>query len=406
MFNVKTVFLYCLNLLTTKPVQSIWYRSAKRRQTNKRSPIRVFARHFMASHGPKASSGGQRRLSLACTNAQANLSLRYTHVQYCRKCCVLVQTFQHIYTYIDEVNFCNELIMLWTTLFLHYLLDLWVGQPLFIQDCVCAQGKLCAGWSESSLSGCRGYGSLAAHRVTCEDSDQTAWMRRLIWVFTGRICHLAGNAVPRLKILIIYVHITDEVNFYKDKPWFGRLYYYTSCSLHQVCHLFWVVPWKRVICGMWTARALVRLRIITVWSGLLALPMYSEKALICLRIITVWWGLLALPINSLRTLVRLRIVTVWSGLSAFPVYLVKVSRFCKRSPNIPQGTPCLPFKHICIFLLIYKLKNLAFFFLIVKNGGEESKDVWITFARILVALNWTCVFLIWLHSFIIVYIKR
>ena len=33
-----------------------------------------------------------------------------------------------------------------------------------------------------------------------EDSDQTARMRRLIWVFDGHTCNLVGNAVPRLNV--------------------------------------------------------------------------------------------------------------------------------------------------------------------------------------------------------------
>ena len=41
-------------------------------------------------------------------------------------------------------------------------------------------------WSESSLSVWRKLGSLATHWVHSEDSDQTGWMPRLIWVFAGR----------------------------------------------------------------------------------------------------------------------------------------------------------------------------------------------------------------------------
>ena len=33
-------------------------------------------------------------------------------------------------------------------------------------------------------------GSIATHWVHSEDSDQTGWMPRLIWVFAGRTCHL------------------------------------------------------------------------------------------------------------------------------------------------------------------------------------------------------------------------
>ena len=35
--------------------------------------------------------------------------------------------------------------------------------------------------------------------VSCEDYDQTVWMRNLIRVFTGRTSKTIGNAVPRLK---------------------------------------------------------------------------------------------------------------------------------------------------------------------------------------------------------------
>ena len=42
-------------------------------------------------------------------------------------------------------------------------------------------------WSESSLSAWWNYASLAIKNVPSEDSDQPAWMRRLIWIFAGRI---------------------------------------------------------------------------------------------------------------------------------------------------------------------------------------------------------------------------
>ena len=42
-------------------------------------------------------------------------------------------------------------------------------------------------WSESSLSAWWNYLSLAVKNAPSEDSDQPARMRRLIWIFTGRI---------------------------------------------------------------------------------------------------------------------------------------------------------------------------------------------------------------------------
>ena len=43
-------------------------------------------------------------------------------------------------------------------------------------------------WSESSLSTRRNFVSFAIENVPCEDSDQTAWMRSLIWIFAMRTC--------------------------------------------------------------------------------------------------------------------------------------------------------------------------------------------------------------------------
>ena len=46
--------------------------------------IRVFVEHSACSQGPKVYSGGQRR-------QQADLSLRRTQMQSCRKCCIPAQ---------------------------------------------------------------------------------------------------------------------------------------------------------------------------------------------------------------------------------------------------------------------------------------------------------------------------
>ena len=43
-------------------------------------------------------------------------------------------------------------------------------------------------WSESSLSAWRNVAPLAIQNAPGEDSDQTARMRRLIWIFAGRTC--------------------------------------------------------------------------------------------------------------------------------------------------------------------------------------------------------------------------
>ena len=50
------------------------------------------------------------------------------------------------------------------------------------------------------------FGLLATHLVPIEDSDQIAWMHRLISVADGRICQLvlfAGNTVIFIKVFYL-----------------------------------------------------------------------------------------------------------------------------------------------------------------------------------------------------------
>ena len=57
---------------------------------------------------------------------------------------------------------------------------------------------MCPVWSESSLSAWRKLGSLATHWAHSEDSDQTGWMPRLIWVISGGTCHFVCFVMTRL----------------------------------------------------------------------------------------------------------------------------------------------------------------------------------------------------------------
>ena len=58
-----------------------------------------------------------------------------------------------------------------------------------------------------------------------EDSDQTGWMPRLIWVFAGRTCHYVGFVTRRLKFGCWF--------------WFWRfLSYHSNCfNSHKYCIL-------------------------------------------------------------------------------------------------------------------------------------------------------------------------
>ena len=116
-------------------------------------------------------SGSLTQVSLYCTNTQADIGPPCPCM---RKC-----PFSHIENYMSRATAFPTRLHL---------------RPAKTQISL----RIRAVWSEFPLSAWPRFGSLATHRVSCEDSDQTARMRRLIWFFAGRTCNLEGNAVPRL----------------------------------------------------------------------------------------------------------------------------------------------------------------------------------------------------------------
>ena len=74
--------------------------------------------------------------------------------------------------------------------FKHFIDTVSAGTLRFLYDCMCAQRKLRSACTSAQLIRVccppEDSGSLAIHRVPCEDSDQTVRMRRLIRVFAGR----------------------------------------------------------------------------------------------------------------------------------------------------------------------------------------------------------------------------
>ena len=83
-------------------------------------------------------------------------------------------------------------------------------------------------WSESLLSAWRKFGSLATHWAHSEDSDQTGWMPRLIWVFAERtlillVLSCGGSSKHwKLQINCLWLDILEKFcyNFERrDKKW-------------------------------------------------------------------------------------------------------------------------------------------------------------------------------------------
>ena len=82
------------------------------------------------------------------------------------------------------------------------LIVIWVKASQNRQNDMCPQRRFRLAWasaypvwSESLLSTWRSLGSLSVLKAHIEDTDQTGWMPRLIWVFTGRTSHSVGFVV-------------------------------------------------------------------------------------------------------------------------------------------------------------------------------------------------------------------
>ena len=183
------------------------------------SLIRVFA---VRSVGRTQASCWQRKLWSDWADAQADLSLRWAHMTFCRFCRALSQSFRCPH---------EETLHPWLSK---------VAQWRFWLDCAYAQAELNLQWalmSEGRLTGVAPHtcmcpemsqrttkptkwhvhtvgiqislgirpvwseSSLCAQWVTkdrsflhadSEESDQTGRMPRLIWVFAGRTCHFVA----------------------------------------------------------------------------------------------------------------------------------------------------------------------------------------------------------------------
>ena len=95
------------------------------------------------------------------------------------RACVVRKLHKGPFPYFTRINYC-----------LNYMSHtvrkrtFWHVRPKKTQISLCN----CAVWSEFPLSTRRHFAPLAIQNAHNEDSNQTAWMRRLIWIFAGRTC--------------------------------------------------------------------------------------------------------------------------------------------------------------------------------------------------------------------------
>ena len=76
--------------------------------------------------------------------------------------------------------------------------------------------RIRAGWSESSLGAFWIAKDAKFLHADNEDSNQTARMRRLIWVFVGRTCQ---------KVRFLTLRFDDLISFYQSKTTWNKVRY-------------------------------------------------------------------------------------------------------------------------------------------------------------------------------------
>ena len=95
--------------------------------------------------------------------------------------------------------------------------------------------SICLVWSESLLSAWGKLGSFATHWVLSENSDQTGWMPRLIWVFPG----LTG-------ILLVLSWGGSNVEFILNKDKYLNQRFKFKNYLDRVKQIWYLSPMKAV----------------------------------------------------------------------------------------------------------------------------------------------------------------
>ena len=155
-------------------------------------------------------------------------------------------------------------------------------------------------WSESSLCAQWVAKDPSFLHADSEDSDQTGQMPRLIWVFTGRMCHFVGFVMRQLIYICMFFLINEHKLVELELTWmilkmnnntydnsitvkvklafqsfvnqFKKKHTHNSficCDDNSANDDFYLgqVMWKCVLCHMRTTKVQISLRIRAVWSA-------------------------------------------------------------------------------------------------------------------------------------------
>ena len=121
-------------------------------------------------------------------------------------------------------------------------------------ECGPAKTQISLGWSAPLLFAWRKLGSLATHWAHGEDSDQTGWMPRLIWVFAGRtlillVLSCRGSMNLKLSLLLAnWLYLSYDVTVIQR-----LMSCHKNCmTTHYItlgywCVTSWCHPWQRYV---------------------------------------------------------------------------------------------------------------------------------------------------------------
>ena len=129
-------------------------------------------------------------------------------------------------------------------------------------------------WSESSLSAWRKLGSLATHWAHSQDSNQSGWMPRLIWVFAGRrvtllVFSLRGSNIPSVLEHNVWRNWTHQISLVTRKSVF-RVRHKPACSASETswCLEISAITSRGIVLSRQRkTKVLIRLRECAGWSA-------------------------------------------------------------------------------------------------------------------------------------------
>ena len=102
---------------------------------------------------------------------------------------------------------------------------IWAEAQHFQQVCMCAKRRLrSVRADQSSLSALRRFVSFTTHQMSCDNSEQTAWMHRLICLRWALMQSCKENCAPAHMLLFLSTWLGSRILYNNTLLWCSMLY--------------------------------------------------------------------------------------------------------------------------------------------------------------------------------------